>query len=225
MWKKRTPLQRANVFIWVGGDGLRIWDKRKKQERVIPFDMEDALNIPYVPRFHTLWERPKYYQTELRKILGISRRRVLMAVPEDVTFVERTALEDFIHAALGHRLRRRRGLMVCPHSVALGRPKGQYIAVSRTCRCYCVALVKDGEMTDFELLDAYRADRFALDGIVRDFRAQAHDSGLKVYYPETEEDWAMMALGKNVPFAKIASMDKKPARSQSGQEDGAEVKK
>ena len=189
MFDKRTPLQRADVFIWTGEDGLHIWDRRREQEKSISFDT--GWKVPYVPRFHVLWEEPKHYQEEL---------------PDDATFIERTALEDFICASLGRRLKRR-GLTICSHSVSLGKPTGQYIAATRTCRCYCVALVTDGVVTDSQLLDAHRSERGALERDIYDFREEAGEPGLKVYYPETEVDWTLMGLGKNVSFVRMATMD------------------
>ena len=215
MFDKRTPLQRADVFIWTGEDGLHIWDRRREQEKSISFDT--GWKVPYVPRFHVLWEEPKHYQEELRRALGRGKKRVLMAVPDDATFIERTALEDFICASLGRRLKRR-GLTICSHSVSLGKPTGQYIAATRTCRCYCVSLVTDGVVTDSQLLDAHRSERGALEREIYDFREQAGEQGLKVYYPETEEDWTLMGLGKNVSFVRMATMDqpqKKTAAKQS----------
>ena len=204
MFDKRTPLQRADVFIWTGEDGLHIWDRRREQEKSISFDT--GWKVPYVPRFHVLWEEPKHYQEELRRALGRGKKRVLLAVPDDATFIERTALEDFICASLGRRLKRR-GLTICSHSVSLGKPTGQYIAATRTCRCYCVALVTDGVVTDSQLLDAHRSERGALEREIYDFREEAGEPGLKVYYPETEEDWTLMGLGKNVSFVRRATMD------------------
>lgn len=205
MLDKRTPLQRADVFIWTGEDALRIWDRRRDQEKTIPFDT--GCKVPYVPRFHALWEEPKYYQEELCKALGRGKKRILLAVPDDATFIERTALEDFVYASLGRRLRRR-GLCICSHSVSLGKPTGQYIAATRTCRCYCVALVTDGAVTNSQLLDAHRSERGALEREIYDFRDEAGKPELKVYYPETEEDWTLMGLGKNVSFARMATMDR-----------------
>lgn len=219
MREKRTPLQIADVLIWVGGDALLIWDRRRKQEKKVPFSLEDTQKIPYIPKFHILWENPAYYQTELRKALGRGKFRILLSVPEDVTFIEKTALEDFIYAAMGRRLKRRRGLAVCSHSVLLGRPKGQYIAATRTCRCYCIALVKDGEIIDSELIDAFRSDRGALDWSVHDLAVKAKSSRLKVYYPESEEDWTLINLGVNVPFSRIATMDKPSPKTEDASEE------
>jgi len=213
MFDKRTPLQRADIFIWTGEDGLHIWDRRRGEEKSISFD--SGWKVPYVPRFHVLWEEPQHYQQALRQALGRGKKRILMAVPDDATFIERTALEDFVYASLGRRLKRR-GLTVCSHSVSLG--KGQYIAATRTCRCYCVALVTDGVVTNSQLLDAHRSERGALEREIQDFREEAGEPGLRVYYPETEEDWTLMGLGKNVSFARIATMDqpkKKAAAQQS----------
>lgn len=208
MFDKRTPLQKADVFIWTGEDALRIWDRRREEEKSIAFDT--GWKVPYVPRFHVLWEEPKHYQDALRKALGRGKKRILLAVPDDATFIERTALEDFVCASLGRRLKKR-GLTICSHSVSLG--KGQYIAATRTCRCYCVALVKEGVVTSSQLLDAHRSERGALEREIYDFRDEAGELGLKVYYPETEEDWTLMGLGKSISFAQMATMDKPQKKS------------
>lgn len=211
MFDKRTPLQKADVFIWTGEDALRIWDRRRDEEKSIAFDT--GWKVPYVPRFHVLWEDPEHYQRELRKALGRGKKRILLAVPDDATFIERTALEDFVRASLGRRLKKR-GLTICSHSASLGKPTGQYIAATRTCRCYCVALVTDGAVTSSQLLDAHRSERGALEREIYDFRDEVGEMGLKVYYPDTEEDWTLMGLGKSVPFARIATMDKKDSSKQ-----------
>ena len=86
MWDKRTPLQKADVFIWTGEDALRIWDRRRGQEQEIPFD--HGQKVPYVPRFHLLWEDPKHYQEALRRALGRGKKRILLAVPDDAFYPE-----------------------------------------------------------------------------------------------------------------------------------------
>lgn len=201
---KRTPLQRSDIFIWIGEDAMHVWDRRRDEESEIPFVLLKSQKIPYVPQFHILWEDPAYYQSELRDALGRGKHRVLLAIPEDVTAVERIALEDFIYAALERRLKRN-GLLVCSHSVVLGEDR--YIAVTRTCRCYCVALVEDGEVSESRLLDAHKSERSTLDWEVRDYRRASGDHELPVYYPETEEDWTLMGLGKSVSFSRMATMD------------------
>ena len=204
MGQKDSARKRADIFIWVSMDALRIWKRKGKEEKGIPFQPEKDQKIPYVPKFHCLWEDPKRYSEELRKAVGRGKFRVLLALPEDVTFIETTALVEFVMQALGRRLKRRRGLSACPQSVCLGPSDETFIAVTRTCRCYCVARVQDGEIADSQLLDAHSGGRNELDRTVRDFTIR---DGLPVYYPEDDEDWALIAVGKNVPFSRIATMD------------------
>lgn len=205
MGEKDSALKRADIFIWVGMDALHIWNRKREEEKGIPFLQGDDQKIPYVPKFHCLWEDPAHYCKELRKAVGRGKFRVLMAIPEDVTFIESTALEDFIYQAMDHHLKRR-GLVTCPQSLALGPPDEHYIAATRTCRCYGIARVKNGQIADSQLLDAHKSDRAALDWAVRDLSTK--DTALPVYYAESEEDWALMGLGRNVPFSRIATMDK-----------------
>ena len=68
-------------------------------------------------------------------------------------------------------------------------------------------------MTSSQLLDAHRSERGALEREIYDFRDEAGELGLKVYYPETEEDWTLMGLGKSISFAQMATMDKPQKKS------------
>ncbi len=206
MGAKGSGLERTDLLIWVGMEALQIWNRKREEEKGIPFLQEKNQKIPYVPKFHCLWEDPVHYSKELRRAIGRGRFRVLLAMPEDITFIESTALKDFIYQAMGGRLKRFHGLTACPQSVLLGPYGEHYIAATRTCRCYCLAEVKNGEIVDSQLLDAYQSDRNSLDWAVRDLSAK--NSGIPVYYPESEEDWALMGIGENVPFSQIATMDK-----------------
>ncbi|MDE7246095.1 MAG: hypothetical protein K2O18_19270 [Oscillospiraceae bacterium] len=212
MGETGSALERADIFIWVGMEALQIWDRRREVEKGIPFLLKRDQKIPYVPKFHCLWEDPDHYSQELRKAVGRGKLRVLLAVPEDATYIETTALVEFVAQAFGRQLKKRRGLVSCSQSVSLGKPDEHFIAITRTCRCYCVARVKDGKIADSQLLDAHGGGRNAntVEFAVRDFSAAA--ASMPVYYPESDEDWALMSAGKNVPFSRIATMDKKKKR-------------
>ena len=211
MGETGSALERADIFIWAGMEALQVWNRRQKEEIGIPFLQDKDQKIPYVPKFHCLWEDPDHYSRELRKAVGRGRHRIAMAMPEDATFIESTALEEFITQALGRRLRKRGGFTACSQSVSLGAPDEHFIAVTRTCRCYSVARVKNGKIADSRLLDAHSGDRTAVDRTVQELSG-ASASGMPVYYMENDEDWALMSVGKNRSFSRVAGMNLKKKR-------------
>lgn len=199
----RRKLLARDTFLWIGNEAIHVWDQRNAQVGYIPFINGSAGEIPYVPKFHSVWEDSPHYQEELRGLLGKRRRRVLLAVPEDATAIERTALEDFVHAAIGDRLKRLEGLAVCTQSQVLRASSGTFIALTSSCRCCCVALVRDGEVQAKTLLDAAESSRTDLFVPIRDYRSK-HPSGmLDIYYPQTEENQILAGLGTPVSFEQM----------------------
>lgn len=208
MYDYNKELRRADVLLWVGNEALYVWAKQGDVEAGIPLAGEGLEDIPYVPRFHCLWEAPEHYQQALRDILGggvFSKKRVLMAVPQDATTIEVTALEDFVQAAMGGALKGRDGLVLVPQSVALHGSAGSYVALGRSCRCYSVALIKDGEVVEDVLLDAHQTSRNEILGQVRAFRGRTGSLALEIFYPRTEEDRLLKGLGGPVGFSGIAT--------------------
>ena len=91
-------LHRADAVLWVGTEAVYVWDKRAGVEAGIPFTGDALRDIPYVPKLHDLWEDAPHYQEALRDIVGggfFRKKRILVAVPQDATTVEVTALEEF----------------------------------------------------------------------------------------------------------------------------------
>lgn len=201
-------LRHADVVLWVGNEALYVWVKQGGVEAGIPFAEGTRSNIPYVPKLHFLWEDAAHYQQALRDITGgafFHKERVLMAVPQDATTVELTALEDFVHAAMGNGLKKRDGLILFPQSVALHGSTGAYIALGRSCRCYSVSLVRGGEVAEEVLLDSQQTSRNEILGQIRAFRGHSGNMALDIFYPRTEEDRTILGLGEPVGFAGIAS--------------------
>lgn len=196
--------RRADTLLWFGNEAIYIWDMRKDTESCIRLLGKDVW-IPYVPKFYNIWEDSGRYQEELRNVLGsspLNKRRILVAAPDDLTVIESIAIEDFIYAAMGAGVKYK-GLMMYSQSQLLRPPEGRCIAMTRSCRCYCAALVQDGEVLERVLLDVNECTREELLRTVRDFHSRYHDNAIEVYYPQTEEDWLLMGLGAPVDFEQI----------------------
>lgn len=199
--------RRADFLLWIGSDAIYTWDRRTGNEGCIRFS--SAQRIPYVPGFHEIWEDSERYQQELQEMLGLRRfrlfgkRRILMAAPEDLTQIEQIALEDFIYAAVGGSLKRRRGLQLISQSELLPPPAGRYIAVTHSCRCYCVAVVEEGRVAKKELLDVNDCSREVLLRQIRDFHSSYHDNTMEVCYPQMEVNLLLDRLGAELRLADI----------------------
>lgn len=195
---------KPDTLLWFGTEGLYAGDSRDGAESCIPLLGGDAW-IPYVPKFYDVWENGAHYQEELRGLLGrtpLRKRRVLVAAPDDLTAIETIAIEDFIYAALGGSVKYK-GLLLRSHSQMLGSREDRYIAVTRSCRCYCAALVQNGEVAEKALMDVNDCTRDALIRAVRDFHSRCHDNSIEVRYPQMEEDWLLMGLGAAVEFGQM----------------------
>ena len=82
-----------------------------------------------------------------------------------------------------------------------------YVALNRSCRCYSVALVRDGEVAEEVLLDAQTTSRSAVLSEIRAFRGRTGQMALEICYPLMEEDRTIVGLGAPVAFAGIAVGD------------------
>lgn len=204
MQNTAKAFRRADILLWTGVEAIRIWDRRSRTGNCIRFTGGSGQWIPYVPRFYDVWEDAGRYQDELRDALELSawslwgKRRVLLAAPEDLTAIESIALEDFVYAAVGANLKRRRGVILCSQSQLLRPPAGQYMAVTRSCRCYCVAVVQNGVVEDRALLDVNECTREVILRQIRDFHSRYHNNAMEVFYPQTEEDFFLKGMGAPV---------------------------
>lgn len=201
--------RRADYLLWIGSDAIYTWDRRTGSEGCIRFSGPQRQWIPYVPGFHEIWEDGGRYQQELREVLELGqfrllgKRRILMAVPEDLTQIEHIALEDFIYAAVGGSLKRRRGLQLVPQSELLPPAPGRYIAVTRSCRCYCAAVVEERKTVEKVLLDVNECSRESLLRQIRDFHSFYHDSTMEVCYPRMDVDLILDNLGAELGMGDI----------------------
>lgn len=132
-----------DLLIWVGNEALFLWDRKRGEldPLIYPVSPEP---IPGLPRHCFLWEDSKAQTDALRRRAGagpLSRRRVLLAVPDDASWVERRALEDFVRMACIER-HGEKGLMLRPQGELLG--VGDYLALNWSCRCVTASLVRGG---------------------------------------------------------------------------------
>ena len=179
--------RKTDTFLWIGSKAIYTWDRRSDSAESVEFPGRDTPWIPYVPKFYAVWEDSDRYQEELRTALDVHRltlwgkRRVLLAAPDDLTQIEAVALEDFIYAAMGGALKRRNGLTLCSQSEVLLPPAGCFLAVTHSCRCYSVAVVRDGEVIDKTLLDVNDCTRGMLVQQIREYHSSFPDSATEVF--------------------------------------------
>lgn len=201
-------VRNADALLWVGNEALHIWDARDASEGCIRLLGREGDWIPYVPAFYDIWEDAPRYQRQLRDILGGARlwgkRRVLVCAPEDLTQIEAIALEDFLYAAMGGGLKKRNGVVVCSQSQVLQKPGERTIAVTRSCRCYCAAVVEDGEVLEKVLLDVNECSREDLLRQIREFHSRYRDSAMEARYPQIDADLLLDGIGGEVSLARMA---------------------
>lgn len=204
-------LRRTDTFLWIGSKAIYTWDRRSGSTESVEFPGRDTPWVPYVPKFHDVWEDGGRYQEELRTALDVHRftlwgkRRVLVAVPDDLTQIESVALEDFLYAAMGGALKRRHGVTICSQSEVLLPTEGCFLAVTHSCRCYSVVVVRDGEVVDKTLLDVNDCTRGMLVQQIREYHRSFEDSATEVYYPKVEPDWLMEGVGAGMGLDAIVA--------------------
>lgn len=203
-------VRRADALLWVGNEALHIWDAREESESCIRLLGREGDWIPYVPAFYDIWEDSPRYQRELGDILGSRRlwgkRRVLVCAPEDLTAIEAIALEDFLYAAMGGGLKRRGGVVVRTQSQLLQKPGRRSIAVTRSCRCYTVAVVEDGQVAEKVMLDVNDCTRDILLRQIRDYHSRYRDSAMEVCYPQIDADLLIDGIGGEISLSRMAEI-------------------
>lgn len=134
-----------DLLLWVGNEALYLWDRKRGELEPLPYPVPPE-PVPGLPRHCLLWEDSKTTTNALRRHAGagpLSRRRVLLAVPDDASWVERRALDDFVRMACIER-HGEKGLLLRPQGELLGDGQGPYLALNWSCRCVTATLVQGG---------------------------------------------------------------------------------
>ncbi|MCI8478807.1 MAG: hypothetical protein HFE97_10825 [Oscillospiraceae bacterium] len=195
----------ADYVLWIGTDAIYVWNKKEGKQDRIPFSPPEE--IPYVPNFHTLWEDTKArevpYMTALTRLLGGRLRAkmscILLAAPDDITWIERRALEDFALMAGAGAVNKR--LFFCPQSVALRPPEEQFLAITWSCRCFTLCLVREGAVEKTYWLPLSQTSREALHSAVKRLES------LPVYYPQIEPAPFPLDIGTGRSLGQLAALD------------------
>lgn len=207
-------MKKTDYFLWIGNEAIYIWDRKKKHKERISYLESNLEQFPFIPKFHNIWENIGYYKDGLGKIMGrnfFNSCRILVAVPEDLSGIEKRALEDCIYMAAGGRINRSSGLWLCSHSLTLHTSAEDYIAVTESCRSVCVALVRNGgvEQRVFVGRNSFAGKNMESCEIysqeIERFRRKYDCESLDIYQPymegemEKRQDMAVL-----VPFEEIA---------------------
>lgn len=194
--------QRADFVVWIGGSTLHILHRKDRTKGLI--ELPPMEGVPYIPHFHGLWEEASQNSfRQLAQALG-GRLRVRMgcilaAIPDDTTWIERKALEEFFIMAGSGATNKR--LFLCPQSTLLRPPGETFAAVTWSCRCFSVCLVKNGSVSNRVYLDAARCSPEGLSATVRQV---CSGESLPVYYPDWETTPMAIRAGTGVPFDTLA---------------------
>ena len=135
--------KRANHAVWIGSEAIYVW--HKKDASVERVELPPAGPVPYVPRFQGVWEEAsqKAFQSQLTSALGGLRIRmsdILVAIPDDATWIETRALQDFFLMSGSGAPDKK--LFFYSQSVLLGPSEHSFIAVTWSCRCFSVCLIQ-----------------------------------------------------------------------------------
>lgn len=183
-------------LLWIGNNSIYIWNKKENKEERIDLTLSEK--IPYVPKFHAVWEET-YYCDKLNRAFGgtpwIHRKRIIMAVPDDITWIEKRALIEFaIRAGAGKKL------TLYPQSLLLNPLAERYIAVTWSCRCLSICLIKDGI--------AEKKDWLAISSTWEDFISKIGSIGfyddVPTFYPQIEPPPFLFKIGTGLSLEKLA---------------------
>lgn len=207
-------MKKTDYFLWIGNEAIYIWDRKKKHKERISYLESNLEQFPFIPKFHSIWENFGYYKDGLGKIMGrnfFNSCRILVAVPEDLSGIEKRALEDCIYMATGGRINRSSGLWLCSHSLTLHTSAEDYIAVTESCRSVCIALVRNGgvEQRIFVGRNFSAGEDMGDHGIysreLERFRKKYDGESLCVYQPYMEGEMEKhLDMAVFVPFEEIA---------------------
>lgn len=214
MQKIDQMMRKVDYFLWIGKDAIYIWDRKKKFKEQILYLESNAEQFPYIPKFHSIWENIGYYKEGMGKILRkkfLNSCRILVSVPEDLSGIEKCALEDCIYMSAGGRINRSRGFWLCSHSLTLHTPAEDFIAVTGSCRSACIALVRKGEVEQrvFMGRNSFSGKNTGDYGInsrdLEQFKKKYGCESLSVYQPYMKGEMEnYLDMAELVPFEEIA---------------------
>ncbi len=194
--KFRRTQKGIDYLLWIGNDSIYIWNRKENREEHIDLSSEE--NIPYIPKFHTIWDGT-YSFDALKRALGgnpwIHIKRVIMAAPDDITRIEKQALWEFaLMAGMGRKL------ALCSQSLLLNPLAARYISVTWSCRCFSICLVNDGAIVRKTYVNIFNAQKGLIDGIKK------IDSGenLPVFFPQIEPPPFPLKIGAGLALDRIA---------------------
>lgn len=193
---------RADHIIWIGSESIHIRHKKEAvNERI---ELPPAGPVPFVPRFHGLWEEAsqKTCQSQLTKALGGHLRMrmscILAAIPDDATWIEARALQEFFLISGSGAPDKR--LFFCPQSLLLRPVWESFIAVTWSCRCLSICLVRNGAVASRVHLDIARC---GLEELAEAIGGLCPNERLPVYYPEIEAAPLPDIPGTSVPREQL----------------------
>lgn len=199
-------IRRADYIVWVGNEALCVRNVKEGESTNIPLRPREE--IPYVPRFYTVWEEGEggrngasCREMFIRALGGRLRARmsrVVLAVPDDIVWVEKRALEDFALMAGTGGVGRR--LFFCPQGEVLRGSGERYIGVTWSSRCWSVSRVREGSAERKLHLDIARSGPEELASAVRTLDAGER---LPVYYPGIEDAPLPVDFGSAVSLEQI----------------------
>lgn len=193
---------RADHIIWIGSDVIQIWHKKEGSKDQI--DLPPVGSVPFVPRFHGLWEEvsQKACQSQLTKALGGHLRMrmsyILAAIPDDTTWIETRALQEFFLISGSGAPDKR--LFFCPQSLLLCPTRESFIAVTWSCRCFSISLVKNGAVAGRMHLDITQS---GLDELAKAIGSFCPDERPPVYYPQIEASPLLEMPGTGVSLEQL----------------------
>ena len=197
--------KHADHFIWIGSEALYV--QHRGDTATIRIELPPAGPIPYVPRLHSLWEESgqRDFRQRLTQALGGRLRmrmgRILAAIPDDLTWIETRALQDyFLMSGSGAPDKR---LFFCPQSVLLRPAQEPFLAVTWSCRWLSVGLVRNGSVSGRVHLDIARS---GLEELVETIDSLCPTERVPVCYPEVEAAPLPAMPGTGIPLEQMLAL-------------------
>lgn len=193
---------RADHIIWIGSEAIHIRHKKGVSNEQI--ELPPAGPVPFVPRFHGLWEETsqKGCQSRLTKALGGHLRMrmsyILAAIPDDATWIEIRALQEhFLISGSGAPDKR---LFFCPQSILLHLAQEPFITVTWSCRCLSICLMRNGALAGRVYLDIAHCGP---EELAEAISGLCPNEPLPVYYPKIEGAPLPKMPGTGVPLKQL----------------------